>query len=359
MDKFLLFFGSLLSLQIALAQPSEMINEIFSLKSLETNDLYLTPNDENPDIYISESNGIHTIKANGIQNVLTADATFNEYRITINNDIVTPEDCTETNCYYENIYFYELLTSQSSNSKTFFYNYYETNGYKYLSIRDTHYNIARYSTERTTEPDPLLFQTWYLYMVEVDLGEPTFYNGTNSPQITINQDLSYTGIDFCSLISGDFIVGSGDEYYDFTLQSQNYVRDQSNCDPGQTTHVMHELGYSYPLGVIIYEYGGTSFLSYETSPGFISYFINQPLSTSKNNLSSFNIFPNPVKDKLMIIAENNDIVSISILDINGRVIKSLKKLDLKEIDVSALIAGMYFITITSSEGNSTKKFIKN
>ncbi|MCG2420388.1 T9SS type A sorting domain-containing protein, partial [Aequorivita sp. F47161] len=58
-------------------------------------------------------------------------------------------------------------------------------------------------------------------------------------------------------------------------------------------------------------------------------------------------------------SETNNFDSVSIMDINGRIVIASEKLISNKIDVSALKGGMYFITINSSQGNITKKFIKN
>ena len=52
-----------------------------------------------------------------------------------------------------------------------------------------------------------------------------------------------------------------------------------------------------------------------------------------------------------------DINNISVIDINGRVVKNQSG-DLTQINVSDLNAGVYFVTIEAAEGKTTKKFIK-
>src|SRR5690606_27416501 len=200
-----------------------------------------------------------------------------------------------------------------------------------------------------------------LYMIEVDLGEPIFYPGPNPPQITINPDFSYTGIEDCSLISGDFILGNADEYYDFILQSRNYVQDETNCPPGPVNYTMFELGTNLTLGSMVYSGNdGNDYFQFETYPGFIYHFCNALiLSTSENTPSDLKLYPNPVQNILNFQSANNDFVDVSISDINGRIIIAMKNFVSNEIDVSALKTGMYFINIQSSEGGVTKKFIKN
>ncbi|MGO3182472.1 MAG: T9SS type A sorting domain-containing protein [Aequorivita sp.] len=361
MKKLLLLLVTSFSILSSFAQPAGMLGETFNLKYIETNDLFLTPNGESPNATFYELPGSYVIDADGIFNTLNAGANFSGDSVTFHSNSVTLHDCIEPNCYYENLYFYEILTNQNLESKTFTYNYQERNGYKYLSLQDSAYNYAYYSTEPAPIPDPLLFQTWYLYMTEVDLGDPVFYPGPNPPQFTINPDFTYSGIDDCALISGDFILGNGDDYA-FRLQSQNYQQDESNCPPGPVEYTLYDLMYQNPtMGCTLYtDNEGIDYLQYETYAGFVSYFSNELiLSTPQNNLSNLKIYPNPARNKLIIQSTTDDFESISITDVNGRIVFSMKHHISNEIDISALKAGMYFLHLQSSEGNITKKFIKN
>ncbi|MEM0517644.1 T9SS type A sorting domain-containing protein [Aequorivita flava] len=353
----LLVFG--ISMLSSFAQPAGMLNETFRLKSLYIGNTYLTPNGENPNLTIYEVAGDYVLEADGIFNTMNAAASFNGNSMTLNDYGVTLHDCIEPNCYYEDLYFYDVLTNLNLETKTFTFFYSENNGFKFLRLRDTNYNTAYYSTEPAPIANPMLFQTWYLFMQEGDMGDPIFYNGPNPPQITINPDFTYTGIESCATISGDFILGSGDIYL-FQLQPQNYINDESNCQPGEAEYALYEIQGRMLLDTSVYEGNdGNDYLSWEYAPGFLSHFTNILLSTSENNFSDLKLFPNPAQNKLFIQSIISDFDSVSITDINGRIIVSFKNMISNEIDVSALKAGMYFLNITSSEGNTTKKFIKN
>jgi hypothetical protein len=245
-------------------------------------------------------------------------------------------------------------------NETFTHYYNESNGFKYLSLKDSENNRAHFNTEPASKPNPLLFQTWYLYRVDVDMGDPIFYNGPNPPQFTINTDFTYTGIDGCSLISGDFILENGGDY-DFILQAQNYFQDTSNCPPGPVGYSLVDLHDNAVLYCMFdSDNQGIDYLIYQASTAFSYSFRNVLiLSTQENKLSNLTIFPNPAQNKLIVHSTINDFGSVSITDINGRMVMALKNPVSKEIDVSDLKTGMYFITITASEGNITKKIIKN
>lgn len=53
-----------------------------------------------------------------------------------------------------------------------------------------------------------------------------------------------------------------------------------------------------------------------------------------------------------------DINTVSLLDINGRILKTLNK-NFESINVSDLQSGTYFIKIETNEGNLTKKILKS
>lgn len=358
MKKLLLILIGFICFQTSFAQPAGLLNETFRLKSLSIGNGYLTPNGENPTISISGQSGVYSVEANGITNALFAEATFNGSSITIDTNSITLDDCTGPACYYEDLYFYDLLTNLNLDTKTFTYYYSENNGFKFLRLRDANNNMAQYSTEPAPVANQMLFQTWYLFMTEGDLGDPIFYTGPNPPQITINPDFTYTGIESCATISGDFILGIGYSY-DFLLQAQNYLQDESNCLPGEAEYALFELHNGSLLDSSVYEGNdGNDYLQWEYAPGFLSHFTNVLLSTPENSLADLKVFPNPVEDKLIIQSSLSSYDSISISDINGRIVS--KNLSVSnQVDVSNLKSGMYFITIKSSDGNITKKFIKN
>jgi len=80
------------------------------------------------------------------------------------------------------------------------------------------------------------------------------------------------------------------------------------------------------------------------------------LGINENSLISFKLFPNPVKNFLEITT-SNDVSKIEIFNSLGQ--KILIKLNSQIIDVSNIYEGIYFIKITTLNGNIlTRKFIK-
>jgi Secretion system C-terminal sorting domain/Fibronectin type III domain len=84
--------------------------------------------------------------------------------------------------------------------------------------------------------------------------------------------------------------------------------------------------------------------------------VTAQLSNDKFDSNSISIFPNPATDILNINGVEG-ITSLVINDINGRTIKTVS--NATSINISDLNAGVYFVNITTENGNVTKKFMKN
>jgi hypothetical protein len=83
------------------------------------------------------------------------------------------------------------------------------------------------------------------------------------------------------------------------------------------------------------------------------------LTTIKKSVANdFFIFPNPASNKIQIASSTQKIKEIGITDLNGIKIKSFPFMKIeKEIDVSDLEAGIYFLSIFTDNGLLTKKII--
>ena len=86
--------------------------------------------------------------------------------------------------------------------------------------------------------------------------------------------------------------------------------------------------------------------------------IDRPVET--HNYASLQIYPNPVQDLLFIQSDETERMQGHILDLQGRVVRSLRHIQNDEgIDVSGLPAGIYVLSITVRNQVFTQKFIKN
>ena len=66
------------------------------------------------------------------------------------------------------------------------------------------------------------------------------------------------------------------------------------------------------------------------------------------------LYPNPVNDKLNIVAEG--IQEVNVLDINGRTVMTLQNTN--TIDMSTMANGVYFVRVITANGVSTQKIVK-
>lgn len=84
------------------------------------------------------------------------------------------------------------------------------------------------------------------------------------------------------------------------------------------------------------------------------------LSVLKNNANEYNIFPNQTTGLLNIHA-NTMIEKISVIDVNGRLIKEFQfnpSVLSTQLDLTHVRKGIYFLKIKSDQGNSNRKIIK-
>ena len=89
--------------------------------------------------------------------------------------------------------------------------------------------------------------------------------------------------------------------------------------------------------------------------------VSAPLTSQEFNSDSFTIFPNPIADILTISNNNNyNVKSVSISDLNGRIvkIKNFDSLSDIKINMTDLSSGMYIMNINTNQGTIIKKVIK-
>lgn len=110
-------------------------------------------------------------------------------------------------------------------------------------------------------------------------------------------------------------------------------------------------GENYKILVAVND-GAGSYITGKTS----DLVITTSLGVNDNVKNQLTFYPNPVKEVLMISSNELETKSLTIFDVLGRSVKSVKNAeDVKSIDVSNLKAGVYFI---SSENSKAYKFIK-
>ena len=151
--------------------------------------------------------------------------------------------------------------------------------------------------------------------------------------------------------------------------NMSFIFDNINL-PNSTTDEPNSHGYiafkikpknDVVVGDII---SGIADIYFDFNPAIITNIVNTeivaPLSNVEFDENTITIFPNPANDKLVIQAKF-PIDQITILDINGKLLKSSVLSNSKkecELNVSELSQGIYFLKIQTNSGTQTQKIIK-
>ena len=213
------------------------------------------------------------------------------------------------------------------------------------------------------DPDPDLYQTWYLRTIGFDFGVPivvSFITPPIVPSLTIDGTLDFEGEGACNTFTGTFTYDAVTE----TLTPVNYGQTIEICVNQEHTdfEIQYFLYFSndFSLAYQIYTNpsNGMQHLNLGFAPGFYLEFADSILSVPDSVLKPISIYPNPAQDILRI--ENNSttgITSIRIYDVLGRLVLAQNS-DVNQIDVSHLNSGVLFVKIETDHGVNTKKIIK-
>ena len=72
------------------------------------------------------------------------------------------------------------------------------------------------------------------------------------------------------------------------------------------------------------------------------------------------MYPNPFKDELYLSSDNQTIKEVSIIDMAGKLIKTIANINAThyQLDASYMVTGNYLIQIKTDEGVEVHKVIK-
>ena len=149
----------------------------------------------------------------------------------------------------------------------------------------------------------------------------------------------------------------------------DYIRARFK-GPGFYTEVQSSATVE-PEFINFLSYSGTTSFNSNTTSNYVYFdnFITK--ATLEENLlaneyiqvpTNFTIAPNPSSRLITIGNSENDIIkSVTISDINGRIIKQLTQNEIlaNELNISDLKIGVYLIKIESEKGSTIEKFVKN
>ncbi len=228
--------------------------------------------------------------------------------------------------------------------------------------------VSLFISSQSFAQDPEIFDTWYLHNLIID--------GQDHIPNNLGQNLECYFYDFDPSWN-EFIFHFPNQY---SLESF-----QVTYDPMNPEFIMVDLGglamgicfdqacfdffaiyspfyFDYTNTVMTYQIDintdGTKALIITNIDGDQAIYNTMVLGTQDFSKANFKLFPNPVSSQLFITSESATIEKIKVYSISGKQVIEASA-NINSIDVSNLSEGLYFIEISSSEGKSVQKFIKN
>ena len=209
------------------------------------------------------------------------------------------------------------------------------------------------------DPNPQLFQTWYLRFVQSNDLAPSYNVSAITPSITptltITNTLDFTGVGACNTFNGGFT-----NVTNYSWQPAPF--SESGLDCGTTIHNQFEDSYfsflQSSLGYYqIYPEGSGIVLRMDNPLLGSAIFQNFPLKTAEFILERIAIYPNPTKSVIYISTNQLLISKIKIINSLGQTVKTIID-DFGSLDISNLSSGIYTLKIDTEIGTAYKKIIK-
>jgi hypothetical protein len=214
------------------------------------------------------------------------------------------------------------------------------------------------------DPNPDLFQTWYLTNLSDELGDEIIVSNVSPsihPTFTITELLDFSGI-VCNEYGGFFTYDAVNDHLFLDEFSPCLCGTCNNPPPSHVT--LEERYFEFFLTGGLYSYAitdgpqGDKILALDSQIFSTLIFSNTFLGVTDQKMNAVNVFPNPVSDELFITSEGMVIEKIIVYSMSGQTVLTSENIA-GSIDVSSLSEGLYFIEVSSSEGKSVQKFVKN
>ena len=206
------------------------------------------------------------------------------------------------------------------------------------------------------DPDPDLFQTWYLYTFDPDY-IPIVISEMNPPifpYLTISEDLEFIGTGACNSFSGVYSVP-----YEGALQTIEYTETSDDC--GFQNHNHFESDYfgfmQFGFDYEITEDQGGLLLRLYTPLMYWAEYRSYPLSSPDFQLDDVTLYPNPSSKEIFIESKNNPITKIEIFSLLGARMLTINH-TIESIDISHFDLGIYLVKIYTEQGMALKKVVK-
>lgn len=217
--------------------------------------------------------------------------------------------------------------------------------------------------------NPILFETdWFLIELTVDGENITI--PTNNEVDTVPLNFEDFGIitEPCS-----YYTAETSNISDNSISFDSFTILDATCSQPETRifedHYIHGFYLDDIAGEKTFNYvlnfgdNETRMLTITNREGDVAIYGNAALGINKQDVSQFTLYPNPVKNNLIVKSTNFAAnLTIEIYDIQGKLLKSqiLEFENQAVIDVSELYNGVYFLKIEDGHGLiSTSKFVKD
>lgn len=205
--------------------------------------------------------------------------------------------------------------------------------------------------------DPDLFRTWYVNEVQVTDLDPVYIVSDISPEIfptlTIESNLDFSGDAACNTYFGTWT-------YDGELFSATELQDSGLECEDEILNNFESAYFSlldnfYVIDITQESDGlrlrvGTLLLGYAILRDYI-------LPVDDFEKALFNVYPNPVSERLFISSEENVVDGITVYSLFGQ--QLIRRTgEITSFEVSSLSNGIYLLEIDSKGKRQVKKFIK-
>lgn len=150
-----------------------------------------------------------------------------------------------------------------------------------------------------------------------------------------------------------------DDQLEFKFDNINLPDDKAN-EPGSHGYVTYRIKPKSTFGI-----GNTVFntaeIYFDFNPAIVTNTakttVIEMLGVKENQLAVARLYPNPVQDQLHIAVQQGDLQTVNVYDLNGRL--CLTSTNALVVNTQALVAGMYFVKVTTTTGTATYKIMRN
>ncbi len=210
---------------------------------------------------------------------------------------------------------------------------------------------------------PLLEHSWRLEKVIIDNEEILATQSVGSTEFEDWAHIFFDNDGF-SFVSMHTFLEFNDEDISFSIQ--DLFTDFGSYHDAPSTFVFTDFitfgdvfeDWNNPFSYSFRTENEILYLDITNSNDDVATFFATTLSNTAFERIGLSIYPNPTSKLLHIEASQTDISRVEIFDLQGKQVMQVSATNLSEIDVSQLTNGMYFLKVSTSDGELTRKFVK-